>query len=95
MKPMIAAKKALPSLRRWRLTRRLLLDGFSMSHPQLREWVPACRQGFTPAPLTEGGFSKVPLAKLIGIIPPIHRPTKILNVPLTLVINGNDRYKRS
>jgi len=40
-----------------------------MSHPQLREWVPACRQGFTPAPLAEGGFSKVPLAKLIGIIP--------------------------
>jgi hypothetical protein len=48
---------------------RLLLDGFSMSHPQLREWVPACRQGFTPTPLTEGGSSKVTLAKLIGFIP--------------------------
>ena len=48
---------------------RLLPDGFSMSHPQLREWVPACRQGFTPTPLAEGGSSRVTLAKLIGFIP--------------------------
>jgi hypothetical protein len=61
-----------------------------MSHPQLREWVPACRQGFTPTPLTEGGSSKVTLAKLIGFIPfkkvevrvnkPIASPPTIISV---------------
>jgi len=61
-----------------------------VGRPRLRKWVPACCQGFTPAPLAEGGSSKVTLAKLIGFIPSKKVEDGLINH--RFITNGNKRY---